>query len=566
MVPVHRILLVAAVVSTLACPDFPAQQTTADCGLNGCTSTSTGTSTGTSTDTEGSLTLPTTAGGPTATSTDIPMTIGPEITSTSAAPDLPAFDPPPWIADLAVKPGAAAEIGPSIVTYTASDDVVQAELFDDGELVATGIAGEAFIFPVSSAPHNNPGSWLRVVVHDAANQTAYDEVYQPSAVKAPGSEVWTTIEADSGKSSGGGGVALHGDDVVSAGFQLIDAQARMTVRRYDQAGKWSASEQGWSHDHPGWTESPTLAGSSITGSAVAVDPAGNIVAIGNVADGADTRMYLVRFDAKGNYDWEVLGNLGTEARGVAVTADGTAYVAGAIRTGKNPDRWDLAVWVYGPDKVAYGVDVYADPEDKLQQRSERGRAVAVLGSGRVAVAGTREVLAQDWAEPQTRGVMLLYEGKGKRVGAVWSSPGEVQGIDAVLAAVATADGVALCGYAIDPADPQQKPQILLRWLREDLSEVRKPHLEKTLGAARCTALGYTIEHKLIVGANVQDGDEGDNIWIYAVDEPPITYLKYNGPADAADRIFGMDCEYMCAWTGYQGTALGGQWLTGLLRG
>lgn len=557
----NRILLVAAAASTLACPDFPVWDTTADCGESGCETTTT---------TGGLITVPTTTEGPEpATLTDQPLTIGPDGTTHSIDTDLPPFDAPPWIADLVVEPPVALEIGPTLVSYKASEDAIEADLLDDGQLVATRPAGEPFVFPVSSAPHNNPGSMLRVVVRDAAHQTAYAERYQPSNVKAPGTAVWTTVEGGGDKASGGGGVALQDDFVVSAGFHLGADQARMTVRRYDEAGEFLASEHGWSSDHPGWTESPTLAASNITGSAVAVDSAGNIVAVGNVADGSDTRMYLARFDPQGLFDWEQVANLGTEGRAVAVMADGTIYVAGAIRTAQNPDRWDLAVWVHGADKVAYGVDIYADPGDKLNLRSERGRAVAVLQSGRVAVAGTREVQAPGWDEPLTRGVVLLYEGKGKRVGEAWSSPGEVLPADAVFAAAATVDGVALCGQALDPADPQQKPQILVRWLREDLSEARKPHLEKSVGPASCTALGYTIEHKLIVGANVRDGDEGDNIWIFALGaaaDPPITYLRFNGPASAADRIFGLDCDYMCAWSGYQGTALGGRWMTALLRG
>lgn len=556
MASATRILLLTAAVGAAACPDFPVVEST---------ESPPGTTSGTAG--SGLITTPTTSGQPpTVTTVDFPLTVGPD--PTTAGPDLPGFDEPPWIAELVVEPAVAVEIGPSIVTYKASPDAVEADLLDDGALVATRPAGEAFVFPVTSAPHNNPGSMLRVVVRDAAQQVAYAEKYQPSEVKAPGTPVWTSIDADDGGSDGGGSVALQDDFVVSAGFKLGGDQARMTLRRYDHAGGWLASEDGWSRDHPAWTKSPVLAASNITGSAVAIDGGGSIIAVGNLTDGVDTRVYLARFTPDGDFDWELLGNPGTEGRGVDVTADGTIYVAGAIRTDQNPDRWDLAVWVHGADKVAHGSDVYADPGDELNQRSERGRAVAVLASGRIAVAGTREVQVPGWDEPLTRGVLLLYEGKGKRVGE-WSSPGEVRPVDAVLAAVATVDGVALGGHAIDPADPQKRPQILLRWLREDLSETRAPHLEATLGGASCTALGYTIERKLIVGANVQEGDQSDNVWIFAVGgpaDPPITYVKYNGPAAAADRIFGLDCRYMCAWSGYQGTALGGQWMTALLRG
>jgi hypothetical protein len=48
-----------------------------------------------------------------------------------------------------------------------------------------------------------------------------------------------------------------------------------------------------------------------------------------------------------------------------------------------------------------------------------------------------------------RGVALVYEGKGKRIGE-WTSPGDKMFRDEILAAVATDTGVALCGYAKDP--------------------------------------------------------------------------------------------------------------------
>ncbi len=546
--PTRILLLAAAAVS--ACPDWP-EWVGEDCAAAGCTSTTTITG--------GLSTVPTT-------------TLGPEAPTTSTSepgPDLPpGFDEPPWINELAVDPPTALEIGPAVVTYKVSVDAVGAQLFDDGVLIATGAAGEPFVFPVTSAPHNNPGSTLRVVVRDAAEQIAFAEIFQPSAVKDPGTAVWITVGPDDGKSSGGGDVALQGPFVVSTGFQIADNQTRMALRRYDQTGMWLAAMHGWSREHPDWTQIPTLVAANITGTAVAVDAGQNIIAVGNAEVAGGTRMYLARFDPEGALDWEVLDEDGTEGRGVDVTADGTIYVAGASLTAKDPDRWDLAVWVYDADNVAHGADLYADPTDKLNQRSERGLAVTVLGSGRIAVAGTVEVEADGWAKSLTRSMVLLYEGKGMRVGAPWISPGEVRPVDAALAVVATEDGLALGGYAQDP-DLQNKPQILLRWLHEDFSEARAPLLEETLGAASCTTLGYTIEGKLIVGARVEEGDQSDNIWIYAVDGPrelPVTYVKHNGPKNGGDLIFGIDCDYMCAWSGYEGSGGGFLWLTGLLRG
>jgi hypothetical protein len=68
----------------------------------------------------------------------------------------------------------------------------------------------------------------------------------------------------------------------------------------------------------------------------------------------------------GTLDWEKPGDIGTEARAVGVQPDGTIYVAGAKRTGVNPDRWDMEISVFGPDKTAYGPFPYSDPEDDVE--------------------------------------------------------------------------------------------------------------------------------------------------------------------------------------------------------
>jgi len=131
----------------------------------------------------------------------------------------------------------------------------------------------------------------------------------------------------------------------------------------------------------------------------------------------------------------VLGELPTQAYGVGVQADGRIWVAGAVRTSAGPDKWDLATWIHGPDKQAHGQDIYNDPSDNDMLRSERGRAVAVLPGDRVVVAGTREVYVDDQHPIVPRGVALVYEGKGKRIGE-WTSPGDKMFSDEILAAVA----------------------------------------------------------------------------------------------------------------------------------
>ena len=479
------------------------------------------------------------------------------------------IDPPPEVSDLACDPPIADEVGPVTCTYLVSADAVVADLLDDGEVVATGPAGAPLVFPVTSAPHNNPGSLLTIVVRDAAEQTAQTSIWQPSTVQDPGSKVWTTQEPNDGQASTAGGVALQGKNVIAAGVHWTNGDLVGTLRRYDLGGAWIGTDDGWSKKHTDWTKRPELASAVVGLTGVAVDADLNIIAVGIAFVAGEPRMYVARFHPDGTLHWEVLGELPTEAHAVGVQADGTIWVAGAVRTDDAPERWDLATWVYGPDKQAHGQDIYNDPADQFHDRSERGLAVAVLSDDRVVVAGTREVYV-DMGNPATlRGVALVYEGKGKRIGE-WTSLGDKMFHDAILAAVATDDGVALCGYAReDPTDPASKPQILVRWHDEALVEAKAPRLEITPGGGMCNAVGYNREGATIVGAAVNEFGQGNNQWIFAVRDaalPRVDYMQRDGLDSGDDRVLALACDYMCAWAGFEEVGGVPMWIAGLRRG
>ena len=479
------------------------------------------------------------------------------------------IDPPPDVWDLVCDPEIAYEVGPYQCTYQVSPDATEADLLDDGVVVATGPAGAPLVFPVTSAPHNNPGSELTIVVRDAAGQTAQTSIYQPAVVQDPGSKVWTTQEPNDGQASMAGGVALQGKNVIAAGLHWQGGDLVGTLRRYDLGGAWIGTDDGWSKKHTDWTKRPELASAVVGLTGVAVDADLNIIAVGIAFVGGEPRMYVARFYSDGTLHWEVLGELPTEARAVGVQADGTIWVAGAVRTVDVPERWDLATWVYGPDKQAHGQDIYNDPDDELEQRSERGRAVAVLLGDRVVVAGTREVLADVQNPSVPRGVALVYEGKGNRIGE-WTSPGDKMFRDEILAAVATATGVALCGFAkAHPSDPDQRPQILVRWHDAGLVEEKAPRLEITPGGGMCNAVGYNREGATIVGAAVNELGQGNNQWIFAVRDaalPRVDYMQRNGLANGDDRVLALACDYMCAWAGFEEVGGAAKWIAGLRRG
>lgn len=480
------------------------------------------------------------------------------------------IDPPPWIEGLACDPKTADEVGPTVVTYTASPDAVEADLLDDGVVIASGPAGAPFVFPVTSGPHNNPGSTLTVVVRDEGGQAAEASIYQPAVIKDPGSAVWTTIEPNDGMFSSGGAITLDGNNAIAAGVHWDNGQILAILRRYDLSGTWIGTGDGWTMKHTDWTQRAELETANLGLNALAVDSERNIVAVGTAYVAGEPRMYVARFTFAGGLHWEVLGPVGTEARGVGVLPDGSAYVTGAVRVKQAPDVWDMATWVYSPDKVAYGPDIFKDPLDVPPfKRSERGHAVAVLPSGRVAVAGTRDVWDQvnQWTRP--RGVVLMYEGKGKRVGE-WTSVGDKADSDAIFAVASSGAGIVVCGYAQDnPNDPASKPQILIRWLSEDLEEVKAPRLELTPGAATCYGIGTNMEGATIVGATVDENQGGDNSWVFAVEDAAslrVDYFKRNGQWNGQDRLLALSCGYMCAWTGSEQVDGAVQWITGMIRG
>jgi hypothetical protein len=209
------------------------------------------------------------------------------------------IDLPPAVWDLVCDPEIAAEVGPYQCTYQVSPDALEADLLDDGVVVATGPAGAPLVFPVTSAPHNNPGSELAIVVRDAAGQTAKTSVYHPAVLLDPGSKVWTTQEPNDGPSSIARAVALQAGYVITAGSHLSNGKLVGTLRRYDKAGQYIASAEGWTRTHTDWTAYPELKTAALTLMGVAVDAEQNIITVGTAYINDEPRMYVARFHADG---------------------------------------------------------------------------------------------------------------------------------------------------------------------------------------------------------------------------------------------------------------------------
>jgi hypothetical protein len=206
------------------------------------------------------------------------------------------IDPPPTVENLVCDPEKAEEVGPVSCTYLSSADAVgDAELLDDGQVVATGPAGSPLILPVTSAPHNNPGSLITVVVRDAVGQTAETSIYQPSTVKDPGTPIWTKLEPNDGAFSMASAVALQGDHLIAAGIHWKNPLVVGTLRRYDKAGDWIATDEGWSRTHDTWTGLDWMKAGSFGPTGLAVDAEGNIILVGLGFDNDQPRSYVARF-------------------------------------------------------------------------------------------------------------------------------------------------------------------------------------------------------------------------------------------------------------------------------
>jgi len=531
--------------SPTACDDGPATA-----AQPGSTSSSSG-------ETGGGGTVPTT-GAPATTTTDGATSTGeqPETTGESE-------DPPPWVSDVACDPPIAKEVGPTHVSYVTSDDAVEAELLREGVVIDTRPVGEPLVFAITGVK-NNPGSALTVRVRDVGGQTAESPpVYQPSEVP-PAGEIWQTLEPNDGEHSMGGGAAIQDGHALAAGVLYQAGQLVGTLRRYDDSGKWKPPADGWSKSHPTWTTSDELKAGSLGPSALAVDSDGAIILAATVFHTLEPRMYVARFHPNGDRHWEVLENEGTEARGVGVQLDGTIHVTGARRTSKVPERWDMVTWTYSADKTAHGFDVFSDPTDYEKTRSERGHGVARLKDGRIVVVGTREFRDLDY-NVYPRGVALLYEAKGIRVGE-WTAPADKGLVNTLNAVAATDDGFVACGYA--QADPNSKAQLLVRWLDANLTEIKTPRLETTPGASVCNAVGYSRDGLTLVGGSVVETGFGANAWIFAVkdaSDPAVEYLKLDGPTNGEDRVNALYCDYACAWTGSLQVGNAFQWITGMIR-
>ena len=123
-----------------------------------------------------------------------------------------------------------------------------------------------------------------------------------------------------------------------------------------------------------------------SGHGVAAAPAGGAYVVGDsTGAGADPNLLAVRFDAAGNFVWQVVGGPGFgSAQDVAVGPEGNVHVTGNVLTdggdsGANAFVWTLLANGKGNDAAVWGG---TDPFEL-----ERGTSIATASDGAILVAG-----------------------------------------------------------------------------------------------------------------------------------------------------------------------------------
>lgn len=503
----HRVHVILAVLGLTACPEHaPAWH-----GLTDEAPATTGDLDG------GSSVSPTSAaaGPDVADSTDsdpIPTTgdwtTGAALEATTSSESTSAqVNEPPTVA-LAVSPEIVEAAGVVKLSIEVSPDVVEIDVVYRGEVVATLPPTDfPYHFEVTSQAKCDGSEDLGVVARDAEGFAAEDAKLLACSLPASGSE------AHKAKLSGETqslvySVAVLGDGFVAAG--ALDGQIVV----------WRVAPDlqvlpGWPRVLADWTAIPGLAALKSEAVGVTVDADENIIVVGNTVKAAVKTYYVAKLNAAGSRLAEAQGMPEEEAAGVAVTAEGTIVVAGAVRTAAQPPRYDWRVWGYTKLGVAPWVDTLPlgpnEALDEFNARNEHARAVVVLPGGEILVVGEREYKKLDEADVYVRASWQRYSSIGARVGNLWTSDanGPGKSHDAANAVVVLADEFVISGWA--RAKLGQSPQV---WSRRFQQGEAKDFRVEPSSAAEAKAIGHDREGNLVVATTLTAAGQLD-AWSFA---------------------------------------------------
>lgn len=439
---------------------------------------------------------------------------------TSAAPQAA----PPEIESF-TAPESVWQVGAVELKIAAAGEVEEVELQLEHVPVVTVAGGElAHVWEVLGEQQNGPHLWTAVARGPGGEVSRDLEI--PVLVPPPGQVQWQLeLPADGDLSVGFGVTTIPGGGAVVSGVRHEQGVSRAIVRRYDGGAVTST-----------WT--PATWGSQFVGEPsigvdVALAPDGAFVVAANIGVDMVRRRYVAKLTAAGGLLWERAGNVGEEAAGLTVDAEGRVYLAGS-QLAPN-DSIALAVWSWNADGGEPWTRSWGGGEG---EKDEHGTAVTVVGD-HVVVVGEQEPTGNAKIDA-IRSVAVFFTPEGADFGATWISAGEFGG-DAALDVVTIGDEYCLAGWAADPQRALVRCSVDLQ--PTDVYISKKPSIARSIAHNRAGE---------VVIAGEEANDLGERAFIAAL-EPWVTTEHWNTrPVDSGSRAFGVACDEWgaCTWTGF----------------
>ncbi|MCA9636388.1 MAG: hypothetical protein KC420_10215 [Myxococcales bacterium] len=409
-----------------------------------------------------------------------------------AIPTLPA-DLPPEIFDLSVSPDLLHVAGPLMISLGHSDDVEVIEISEVGvgPLATLDPHQLPYEVPITGAKHNGEHTF-EVVVRDHAGLRASAQASASVALPPTGTAVWSW-EAELGNSVVLG-LAPLSDGALLAGYLFTEEGPRPRVSRLNAAGKeiWESEP----FDGLGYAV------------AVAVQPGGDIVAIGNryKNDQPTTQAMWMRrldpVDGAAAPGWGADGLTGERARALTITADGSIILAGETRGADLKPLHDALLWGFGPGGDARWTSALAlDLGHCASEGDDVAFAVAALPSGGAVLAGEVRCAWDQDPNSVTRGAVAEVNSQGDPVG-VWV---DLEGAESWLRGLAfAANGDVLVSGARRQelaADPQPTA-----WrLRGDLeAALWSRALATSSDDAMATSIAVNHDDEVVVASTVHE--------------------------------------------------------------
>jgi hypothetical protein len=343
-----------------------------------------------------------------------------------------------------------------------------------------------------------------------------------NACSGPGSVSWQTSYNTSGTTTDvGKGVAVDSaGNVFVAGSYFDGIDYDVLVQKYTSAGVLV-----WSNTYAG------AFGGDDEALSVAVDTAGNVIAVGYEDNGSDFDFWIGKYDTNGNVLWtRRIDTLGQDdyARGVTTDASNNIFFTGASTT--TSKGYDLQIYKLPSagspttQSVAYNS---SGTQDDL------GIGIALDGLGNSLVVGAKFTLATG------------NDGLIAKFGAAFGAPTWTKTYSGVGSSFEYGFGVATDStnnvYATGIAQLSFQNDI---WVRKLASNGNTTWTQTHAGASNGSDAAYDVctdssGNVIVAGYETTTGTAG-NAWVRKYTSAGTTTwtTTYNGPASLDDYLFG----------------------------